>query len=46
MFNERVSENPFSHATSEAELRASKDMKLASMFFKASAEYIRGLPQR
>ena len=27
MFNKRVSENLFSHATSEAELRASKNMK-------------------
>jgi hypothetical protein len=36
-FNKRVSENSFSHATSEAELRASKNMKFTSIFIKASA---------
>ena len=36
-FNKRVSKNSFSHATSEAELRASKNMKFTSIFFKASA---------
>jgi hypothetical protein len=31
-----VSENSFSHATSEAELRGSKNMKFASIFIKAA----------